>query len=94
MPYNEIYPPIIGKHKTIDPCQRSVFQLLEQYKEVERGALGYKLTSKAHETILKKFLLPMYLEELPFVIKRAGWKVPAIHAHLTFEQKQFKQKFF
>ena len=31
--YNEIYPLIIEKKKTIDPCERSVFQLLEQYKE-------------------------------------------------------------
>ena len=81
------------KHKIIDPCERSVFQLLEQYKEGERDALGYKSTSKAHETMLKKILLPMYLEELAFVIKRAGWKVTKIHAQLTFEQKQFKQKF-
>ena len=36
----------------------------------------------------------MYLEELAFVIKRASWKVTKIHAHLTFEQKQFKQKLF
>ena len=34
----------------------------------------------------------MYLEKLAFVIKRAGWKVTKIHAHLTFEQKRFKQK--
>ena len=53
MAYNEIYPPIIEKHKIIDPCERSVFQLLEQYKEGEKGALGYKLTSKAHATMLK-----------------------------------------
>ena len=31
--YNEIYPPIIKKQKIIDPCERSVFQLLEQYVE-------------------------------------------------------------
>ena len=42
MAYNEIYAPIIEKHTIIDPCERSVFQLLEQYKEGERGALGYK----------------------------------------------------
>ena len=35
----------------------------------------------------------MYLEDLVFCIKRAGWKVTKIHAHLTFEQKKFKQKF-
>ena len=47
MAYNEIYPPITEKHKIIDPCKRSVFQLLEQYKERERGALSYKSTCKA-----------------------------------------------
>ena len=51
MVYNEIYPAIIEKHKIIDPCKRSVFKLLEQYKEGERGALGYKSTSKAHATM-------------------------------------------
>ena len=35
----------------------------------------------------------MYLEDLVFCIKRAGWKVTKTHAHLTFEQKRFKQKF-
>ena len=35
----------------------------------------------------------MFLEELAFVIKRAGWKVKKIHAHLTFEHKRFKRKF-
>ena len=35
----------------------------------------------------------MYLDYLTFVIKRAGWNVTKIHAHLTFEQKCFKEKF-
>ena len=35
----------------------------------------------------------MYLEHLAFVIKTVGWKVTKIHAHLTFEQKRFKEKF-
>ena len=94
MAYNEIYPPIIEKHKIIDPCERSVFQLLEQYKEGERGTLGYKSTSKAHATMLKKIFLPIYLEELAFVIKRAGWKVTKIHAHLTFEQNNLNKNLF
>ena len=29
--YNEIYPPIIEKQKVIDPCERSTYQLLEQF---------------------------------------------------------------
>ena len=93
MTYNDIYPPIIEKHKIIDPYERYVFQLLEQYKEGERGALGYKSTIKAHAIMLRKKFLPMYLEELAFVIKRAGWKVTKIHAHLIFEHKRFKQNF-
>ena len=48
---------------------------------------------KSHSKMLKKNFLPMYLEHLAFVIKRAGWKVTKIHAHLTFEQKRFKEKF-
>ena len=35
----------------------------------------------------------MYLEHLAFVIKTVGWKVTKTHAHLTFEQKHFKEKF-
>ena len=91
--YNEIYPPIIEK-KVIDPCERSVYQLLEQYVEgTNDSPLAYRATKKAHATMLKKNFLLMYLEHLAFVIKRAGWKVTKIDAHLTFEQKRFKQKF-
>ena len=35
----------------------------------------------------------MYLEDLAFCIKRAGWKVTKIYSHLTFEQARFKRKF-
>ena len=43
--------------------------------------------------IFSKTFLAMYLEDLVFCIKRAGWKVTKIQAHLTFEQKRFEQKF-
>ena len=35
----------------------------------------------------------MYLEDLAFSIKRAGWKITKIYSHLTFEQARFKRKF-
>ena len=35
----------------------------------------------------------MYLEDLAFCIKRAGWKVTKIYSHSTFEQAIFKRKF-
>ena len=91
--YIEIYPPIIEKQKIIDPCERSVFQLLEQHIEGEKGPKSYKSTAKAHATLSKKKFSPMYLEDLAFCIKRAGWKVTKIYSHLTFEQAKFKRKF-
>ena len=35
----------------------------------------------------------MYLEDLVFCIKRAGWKIFKIYSPITFEQARFKQKF-
>ena len=87
MSYNEIYQPIIEKQKVIDPCERSVFQLLEQYIEAEKGPKSYRSLAK-HATILKKNFLPIYLEDIAFCIKRAGWKVTK-----TFEQARFKRNF-
>ena len=71
--YNEISPPIIEKQKTIDPCERSVYQLLEQYVNNDKGRpKAYRATAKTHANLFKKKFLPMYLEDLVFCIKRAG----------------------
>ena len=35
----------------------------------------------------------MYLDDLVFCIKRAGWKLTKIHSHLTFKQARFKKNF-
>ena len=43
--------------------------------------------------MLAKYCIPLYLEDLSFLIKRAGWVVTKIHAHLTFGQKPFKRNF-
>ena len=94
MTYNEIYPPIIEKQKVIDPCERSTYQLLEQLVMGEKEPSSYKKTAKAHANLFKKHFLPMYLEDLAFCIKRAGWKVTKIHSHLTFDQSRFKKKFY
>ena len=91
--YNENYPPIIKKQKTIDPCERSTYQLLEQFVIGEKGPASYKKSDKVHANLFKIFFLPMYLEDLAFCIKRTGWKVTKIHAHLTFEQSRFKHDF-
>ena len=95
--YNDIYPPIIEKQKIIHPCERSVYQSLEQYVEgTNDNPFAHRATKKAHLTMLKKNFLPTYLEHLVFVIKRAGWKVTKIHAHLevadNFDKKIKKNK--
>ena len=39
--YSEIYPPIMEKQKVIDACERSVFKLLEQFVQGEKGPKAY-----------------------------------------------------
>ena len=92
--YNEIYPPIIEKQRIIDPCERSTFQLMEQFiMDKKNLPKAYRSTAKAHANLFKKFFSLMYLQDFVFCIKCARWKLPKIHAHLAFEQKRFKQKF-
>ena len=67
--YNETYPPIIEKQKTIDLCERSVFQLLEKFVKSEKGPRAYCVSAKADANLFKKFFLPIYLEDLVFVLK-------------------------
>ena len=90
---NEIYPPIIEKQKQINPCERSVLEMLEQFFRSDKGRRAYQVTAKAHANLFKKNFLPMYLEDLVFCIKRAGWKVTKTHSHLTLEQSRFKRNF-
>ena len=76
---------MIEKQKVIDACERYVFQLLEQFVQGEKGPKAYQTTAKAHANLFKTKFMPMYLEDLVFCIKRAGWKVTKTHSHLTFE---------
>ena len=70
-----------------------MFQLLEQFVRGENGLKAYRSTAKAHANLFFEKKLPMYLQDLAFCIKRAGWKVTKIHSHIIFEQARFKQKF-
>ena len=59
----------------------------------EKGPRSYRTSTKEHANLFKKCFLPMYLKDLAFCIKKAGWKVTKIPAHLTFEQSRFKKNF-
>ena len=92
--YNEIFPPIIEKQKIMEANERSLFQLLELFSRRDDGRpSSYKCTSKSHATLLPKTCIPLYIEDLRFLIKRAGWKVTKLYCHFTFEQDTIKKDF-
>ena len=67
--YDEIYPPIIKKQKIINPCERSIYQLLGQYSTTEKGKpRSYRATKKAYATMFKKRFQPTYLEQIFFAV--------------------------
>ena len=94
MIYNEIFPPIIEKKKIMEANERSLFQLLELFSKTEQNKpRSYVCTAKSHATLLPKTCIPLYVEDLRFLIKRAGWKVTKLYSQFTFEQDTFKKDF-
>ena len=92
--YNEIFPPIIEKEKILDANERSLFQLLELFDTTDNGKQkSYRCTAKSHATMFPKNCIPLYTEDLRFLIKRAGWIVTKLYSHFTFEQNAFKKDF-
>ena len=77
--YNEIFPPIIEKQKTLEANERSLFQLLELFDQREGKAKSYRCTAKSHATVFRKTCIPLYVEDLRFLIKRAGWIVTKLY---------------
>ena len=68
--------------------------LLELFDTTTEGKpKSYRSTSKSHATMFPKKFIPLYLEDLRFLIKRAGWIVTKIYSHFTFEQDCFKKEF-
>ena len=48
---------------------------------------------KTYSTLRKKKFIPLYAEDLHFLIKRTGWLVIHIYEHYTFHQSKFKKDF-
>ena len=92
--YNEIFPPIIEKKKIMEANERSLYQLLELFSKNEHNKpRSYVCTAKSHATLLPKTFIPLYVEDLRFLVKRAGWKVTKLYSQFTFEQDTFKKDF-
>lgn len=83
--YNEIFPPIIEKGLLIELNDRSCFQLLELYEETKGDTKKnvkpktYKASRTLHSTMFVKTCIPLYIEELKFLIQRVGWLVTKIY---------------
>ena len=93
--YNEIFPPIIEKQNFLDANERSLFQLLELFDKTNDDKLkSYRCAAKSHARMFPKRFIPLYLEDLRFLIKRVGWVVTKLYSHFTFEQEAFKKDFF
>ena len=92
--YNEVFPPVVEKKKVLEPNERSIFQLFEIYSEtLKENPKSYKLSAQSQPTLLPKRYIPLYIEELKFLIYRCGWKVKKLYRHYYFEQKRFKKDF-
>ena len=91
--YNEIFPPIIEKQKILEANERSLFQLLELFNQNNDKPKSYRCTAKSHATMFPKKCILLYIEDLRFLIKRAGWIVTKLYSHFTFEQDSFKKDF-
>ena len=88
--YNEIFPPIIGKKKVLDADERSTFQLLDMFdRTTEDKPKSCRCTLKSRATIFPKNFIPLYLEDLRFLIKRVGWRVTKLYSQILFEQDAF-----
>ena len=51
------------------------------------------MTEKSHATLFPKKCIPLYIGDLQFLIKRAGWIVTKLYSHFTFEQGKIKKDF-
>ena len=95
--FNEIYPSpsIFEKNKNIDPFERFTLQLMSvAVRNEENDKLNsFSYNSKTHLTLKEKKCLPLYAEDLHFLITMGGWLVTHIYEHYIFEQAKFKKDF-
>ena len=60
---NEIYPPIIEKQRTINPCERFVFQLLEQFVR----ARSYLVRHLVDACVVRMFIFLSFNEDAALI---------------------------
>ena len=79
----------------MDPHERSTLQLMSiMVRNEEKEKINsFHFTSKTHSKLTEKKFIPLYAEDLHFLITRTGWLLTHIYEHFTFEQSKFKKDF-
>ena len=77
---SEVLPCIFEPKSKVPVDKRSVYQLLSARRTGKReNILKYKGTEKTHATLRPKKRFPMYIDQIHFLAKRAGWKTTKVH---------------
>ena len=79
----------------MEPYVQSTLQLMNIVvrDEEKDKIISFPYTSKTHFTLKEKKIIPLYAEDLHFLITRAGWLVTHIYERYTYEQSKFKTDF-
>ena len=79
----------------MEPYVQSTLQLMNIVvrDEEKDKIISFPYTSKTHFTLKEKKIIPLYAEDLHFLITRAGWLVTHIYERYTYEQSKFKKDF-
>ena len=78
----------------LEANERFVYQLLHLFSKTADGkSKWYRCTAKSYAALFLKKFIPLYLEDLKFLITRCCWKVTKLYSHYTFEQSCFKRDF-
>ena len=79
----------------MEPYERSTLQLVSIMvrNEDKNKTNSFPYTSKTHFTLKEKRFIPLFAEDLFFLVTCAGWLVTHIYEHYTFEQSKFKKDF-
>ena len=79
----------------MEPFVQSTLQLMNIVvrDEEKDKIISFPYTSKTHFTLKEKKIIPLYAEDLHFLITRAGWLVTHIYERYTYEQSKFKTDF-
>ena len=81
--------------KKMERYERSTLQITSiMVRNEEKDKINsFPYMSKTHSMLKEKKFIPLYADDLHFLITRAGWLVTHIYEQYTFEQSKFKKDF-